>query len=294
MRPQALSCFRNSSADRCASTRLKSLVLAYPFLDPNIAEDAPSDAPLAPTEQWLRDVASYVCCRPDHTEELLASILSSCVYHSLMQTRSIYVCQGLLLMAIHEPIDLIFRKPSTEMEEIIDRAPGQSIFAAAFGIALSFRLDEAIPKMRSGASPMTSTTPEKERRSRLRDGALWLALHNFAVAMCEPGIKPRLPSSAPTQSDIETFESNVRPLLNGKDDRSPGQSEALFGQLHAAALIAHAFSAKFHRRLRTYWNETELLTVKSPDYVPSTRHFCLSLQKDGEAIIQEQAEVFSE
>lgn len=274
---------------------MKALIIAHPFLDPKIAEPTPPGTKLGPTEQWLRDVATYICCRPNHTDELLASILGTCVYHSLMQTRSIYVCQALLLMASYEPIDLIFRKPSTEMEEIIDRAPGQSIFAAAFGIALSFRLDEVIPNMRSGSSAMSPTTPKEERESRLREAALWLALNNFAVALCEPGIKPRLPSSGLTQLDIETFESNVRPLLVGIHGQPPGDSKPRqkFEDLHAAALLAHAYNAKFHRRLRTYWNETELLTVKSPDYVPSTRHFCLSLKKDGEVILGEQAYDFA-
>lgn len=269
---------------------MRSLILAYPFLDPKLAEPVPSHVPLAPPEEWLRNVTAYICSRPKHTDELLASILGTSVYHSLMQTRSLNVCQGLLLLAIHEPIDLIFRKPSTELEEIIDRAPGHSIFAAAFGIALSFRLDEAIPNMRTGPTALSPETPRIERQARLREAALWLALHNFAVALCEPGIKPRLPSTSPSQLDIETFESNIRPLLVSASSSPTSHHD--FANLQAAALLAHAYSAKYHRRLRTYWNETELLTVKSPDYVPSTRHFCLSLQKDGEALLQEQANDF--
>ncbi|CAO1635038.1 unnamed protein product [Sympodiomycopsis kandeliae] len=281
---------------KAEKSRMKAFILANPWLDPEMAEAAPANS-LSPLDLWLRNVSSYISCRPKHTDQLLASILGKSVYHSLMQTRSLTVCRTLLLLAIHEPIDLIFSKPSTEIEEIIDRAPGHTLFAAAYSIALAFRLDETIPNMRSGSNPLTPSTPRHERESRLRDAALWLALHNFGISLCEPGIKPRLPPSAPTQLDIETFESNVRFLLPSgakrENKKSQNATSARFPDLYATALLAHSYSAKYNRRLRTYWSETELLTVRSPDFVPSTRHFCLSLKADGEAILSAQIADFA-
>lgn len=249
-------------------TKLADFACANSFLDPALAEDRDQgDWPAAAL--FLRQVVSYICNRPNHQPNLLGAIVQRSCVHTVFLTRSRDVCQGLFLMATYEPLDLLMPRPSDDLDETIDHAPGSSQYLAAMNIALSLGLDQCIYRMCAGPSALTSSSPISERLDRLREAALWLSLSNFGVVSAWSSVVPNLASPAPSLVDIEAFQTNIQPIA-----RNPATAHL------AGPLTALALRSKFFHRIRTFWSEVSLYELDDTTNLSSVMHHVQSMIED--------------
>ncbi|CAO1625301.1 unnamed protein product [Parajaminaea phylloscopi] len=250
--------------------RLNAFILANPYIDPRIASKPSSE--LSAATLYLKQVLAYLCDR-DRTFDLIGVLIQTTICHMTFQTRARDVCQGLLLMAIYEPLNLLLPRPGEDLDETIDHAPGNCLYLAAMTIALSLGLDKSISKLSSGSAPLTPSSTEDDRIDRLREPALWLSLCNFGVLCAWANVQPNLPSAAPSLTEIEAFEAEIKPLLY-----NPSTSHL------AAPFKALALQSKFLHRIRTFWTEVKVIDLGELSNVIQTWHHVAQLTGDVEKI----------